>query len=109
MTKTAGRSSIRGFFDAVAIGSKPTTADIAAEGVPESAHGAIRQQVRDIHALTAEGRMQEARNLARDLAHDWERRLGEDVETERLDPRALADQVDPYGFGGGRSSSKVYR
>jgi hypothetical protein len=100
VTKALARNPLRPFFDAVAVGGKPSTADLEREGFPRDRFDEVRRQCREVHALKAEGHHGAARRLAHDLAEDWLRRLPDDFSPpepaawpDTDDPRELADRI----------------
>lgn len=100
MVKQISKNPLRGFFDACVGGGIPRTQDMEREGFPAKLHAEIRRQVRDIHALKAEGRFADARRLGHEVAGDWLERLGPDWEPpgeapppDTQDPRELADRI----------------
>ncbi len=100
MTKSISQNPLRGFWDAVAAGGKPSTADMNAENIPARFHANVRAQVRVVQGLRADGAFQAAREVAREAATQLLEALGEEWEppSERPeplpdDPRALAELV----------------
>lgn len=72
------------FYDAIAIGGTPGRADLEAEGIPEMFFDVVRAHVRVIHKLRAEGNNGEARERAREFAHDLREALGPDWEASEI-------------------------
>lgn len=100
MTKSIAKNPLRGFWDAVAAGGTPSTADMDAENIPSRFHRNVREQVRFIHELRADGGFRAAREVAREAATQLLEALGDEWEppSERPeplpdDPRELADLV----------------
>jgi hypothetical protein len=100
MTKSISQNPLRGFWDEVASGGTPSTADLEHENIPSRFHKHVREQVRIIHELRADGSFRAAREVAREAATQLLAALGDDWEppSERSDPlpddpRALAEIV----------------
>lgn len=100
MTKSISRNPLRGFWDAVAAGGRPSSDDLAREGFPKERWSEIRRHVREVHAFRDAGEFASARRLAHDMATDWLRRLGDEWEPPGRvdrpytdDPRELAERV----------------
>lgn len=97
MTRSIATNPLRSFFDAVAAGGTPSTADLEAENIPARLHREVREQVRIIHGLRADGAFRAAREIAHEAATQLLEALGDEWEppSERReplpdDPRALA-------------------